>query len=540
MSPVAASIERTATPVAPGPRRVFLSTAKWLLLFLAALAGLYAVYGGVNITFFRAENGGYERVVSQGWPVIRAQLFKDLVTSHGGHYTPLFFWFELGSTVLCGTSALCWRLRQLTILALLLLALCSFFGQAASRYLSARTRWLLALGLSAPVVLSPRIIGFVGWPIESGQLLWALFTVLSLGWLSKVAFEMTDRDLPLRPLWISLAFGYASMHMLGLGLATMAGWFAAYAVLLLTAWQRGLPKPLWRATLLPGAVGALLTTVHAVLMKRLIAAPAPGLAPVPPAPPLPHFMAEALGYTIHLLVSCLRALWSPDALTPPVNGQLDVEWPYGLATLLLLVVGGLWAWRHYRARPTPPALCGLCWYSFSLVALFFYLLLTFTRVYRSGGGWIIYLLGDRYLWPPAILLLGFAGAAVLGLRLRDRLPSVVVGLLLLGGTLEGNPSSISARLRRSCGLGRPCLTRRLGGRSPRWPSNCGGRACRCRTFLSPGWCVNTATWIFTLTRPSCGAPPRSRRASISVGCRPGNLPRSFGRSCCALPPSWAS
>ena len=458
--PVAARDWRSARAVLAGPAVALLGT----------LAFLYAVYGGVHMVFLRAESGGLLADVQHGWPSVRQRLHDYLTTSHNGHYTPLFFSFELLCTVLCTTHEAAWRLRQLTLLTLLALAMMTLFARTASREADRVARWSLAAGLSALFLLTPDMVSMVSWPFQSGQLIWALFTVLSLAWLGRAAAQVAEGEVQARTLGASLAFAYVSLHILGLGLATLAGWFTGWAVLFLAGWRQGMPTHRLRLLGIIGLGGMVLTAAHLALMVLLLPPDTPigaaGSVTAPTTHPFSwHFAAETFGYTITFLFGCVRSLWSPNSWLSPNVVMMSRDWPYGLAVLGLLAAVGVGGWRAYRVRPTAAGLRALCWYGFSLAAFVVFVLLVVVRMHQDNGNWTIYLVVERYVWPGAILLMGFAAAGASLARVRDRWTAVAVGGTLLGGATLWATSSTSARSCPTSGPGRRCRTRTPGGRS---------------------------------------------------------------------------
>ena len=406
-------------------------------VFLGWLALLYLVYGQVHILFSRNENCWLEMDVQEGMPGIFAKLRFAFTNSYNGHYTPLFFCLELAYTALFGISEAWWRFSQLFMLALLAVALMELFDLPAQQISHRRTiRFWVSFGLTAPFIFSPLIIDFEGWPFESGQVLWAALTVASVTWASKAILESKDGKVSMRALSISFALGYGSLHILGLGVSTMAGWFAVWFVLLFDAFQRKLPAAYLQRLGVVGGIGMVVTIAHGSLMFLLLQKPA-----VPPpyaALGFRHFIFQSLGYTSNLLVDSLRALWGADGWPYPHGEFLPQDWAYGLGAILLLATCGSFWFLSHRARPAPTTLCRVCWLIFSFASFCMYVLMVGVRILKGEGPWMNFLLGPRYLWVAALLLFGAISSFASLLRLRDVRLTALLSLLLAGSCISGN------------------------------------------------------------------------------------------------------
>ena len=416
--------------------------------FLVALALMYLVYGRAHMLFFRAESGWLLIEKQRGWAGLLDWTRFVLTTSYSGHYTPLFFVPEILWTFVCGTSEAWWRLRQMAAMAVVALGLWSFFGEVAARVSAHRVvRFWLAAVPSALFLFSPVVIELVEWPFMAAQLLWAALTLLSMSWLGRAAAGAGDGEVPLRPLGISLAFAYASVNIFGLGLATMAGWCAAWAVLWLEAWQRKTAAASLRRLGRLGLVGAGLMIFHAALMILLLgkplsagarAAAAEQAAAAAHGPGPWRLAGEGLGYVACFVQAVLRTVWSPDDWAGPRTDLLAHEWPYGLGLILLLAVCGVCWYRACRAERSAASLCRVCWHVFSLAGFAVFTLLVVLRIHRGDGTWLNYLVGPRYLWTGAVLLAGFVASFALGLRVRDPLLAAAAGAVLVAASVAGS------------------------------------------------------------------------------------------------------
>ncbi len=413
--------------------------ARRLLLAAGILAACYLVYGRLPLSLLRAESGIYlnRGANSPGeWLGFAATRFTR---SYSGHYTPLAFNVELVCATLFGPAEAPWRLRQLIYLSFFVAAALAFWGQAAAWLgLSGAGRRWFQLGLTSLFALSPLLIELVPWPFMGMQILWATTTTLSLLWIGRALDgQAGGGEASLRALGWALAFAYGSLHCLGLGLATMAGYVAVVAVLLGAARVRRASAAYRRRLALLGGSAVALALAHGGMM---IFAGRPG----PPRAgfaggPLELFI-QGLGYVSCCVFACGRSLWSPNAWAMPRGDLLAQEWPYGAGVVLLALLYACQLWRDWRAGDGDDnrhALGRLCWHVFSLAAFGIGVLLIALRVW-GGDQWIGYLLGTRYLWPLAVLLSGTLGSLVSHLRWRDRALAPAFGALLTGVCALGN------------------------------------------------------------------------------------------------------
>lgn len=426
-----------AAPRPPG--RAWAATRRGGLTFLGLLVVAYAVYGRVNITFFRAENSWVAMYAQQGWPGFRELLHFAGTTSYFGHYVPLFFLVELVSTVICGIHESLWRVHQMAALVVLMWGLLSLFGQVTAGLTESRVaRFSLQAGLAAPFVFSPLMIDFVSWPFEAGQILWAGLTAFSLSWFTRAIARGENGEVSIPALGISLACGYGSMHLLGLGATTMAGWCAVWAVLFLDALLGRARGVYLRRLAIVGGIGIGLTAIHGGIMVLWL----PKAAPVVAAhvkPALHSHVAQTLGYTSCLFFDSLRSLWSPNGWPYPKTDYFGKDWAYGLGSFLGFAACAVGWFVAQRRHPSAAGLTRVCWQVFSLAAFTLYVLMVSLRVRRGeGGDWLSYIIGPRYLWPCALLLIGFFASYASCLRVGNPALAAWAGGLVAGTCILGN------------------------------------------------------------------------------------------------------
>ncbi len=421
------------------PRSPLSLWTRRLLLAAAALAGCYLIYGRLHISVLRAESGVYLERGAASAAELLGFAAANFARSYNGHYTPFAFDVELAWAALFGPSEAWWRLRQMIYLSVFVLGAFSFWKTIAGRLGAAPCgRLCLGLGGAALFVCSPLLIELMTWPFMGMQILWAGMTMWSLRWLQEaVAEEAGDDGVSFRALGISLAFAYGSLHCLGLGLATMAGYIAVVGLLLGVAWVRGARAAHFRRLVCLGGLAVALAVAHGCMM--ILTLP-PEMSRARSPGDLIALLGQTLGYVACVVFACARSLWSPNAWPWPHIDLLAHDWPYGAGALLLasLYLWHLWErWRAGAGGGDGRTLGQLCGHVFSCAAFGFGVLMIAGRVWK-GEPWLGYLIGSRYLWPFSVLLAGTLGSLALHLRLRDRLAAPALGLALAGVCATGN------------------------------------------------------------------------------------------------------
>jgi hypothetical protein len=358
------------------------------------------VYQHTQSNFLRAESGWY-LFLSQSTPAIQHGFEKDALTkSFYGHYTPLAFLAEFATAKLIGTHAAFWKWRQITVLALLATIL--FLFARTSGYalqISRPIANLSAAGLTAILIFQPQLRDFIAWPFMILQLFWLLFTVMAL--LSLV--QMARRPAEILWPWLATGSAYASLHCLGLGIATVTATAAALSGIWLGTRHR--PTPTLPKKSVPLFCMIAIASLHAIFMLKF-ARPVEAIAPSSGPDPA-SFLVAALSFIPNYLFATLRNLFSTGEL-PPSAWQSTLDWPYGLA--ILLVLGFLVSSAFFRAlrEPSERNRARFCLQTFASVSFLMMIALISIREWREPSlqGFEGYLTGSRYLIPSTFALAG--------------------------------------------------------------------------------------------------------------------------------------
>ncbi|HWM25154.1 MAG TPA: hypothetical protein VNP98_10040 [Chthoniobacterales bacterium] len=378
---------RSLTPRVVAFLGIFLSW--WILTAL--------VFDDTQSNFLRGESGWY-LFLSHSAPAVQHDFEKALLTkSFNGHYTPFAFLAEFATAKLIGTQAGFWKWRQITLLALLATMLFLFVRNSGAAFQLSRVRAsLCAVGVTAVLIFQAQMRHFIAWPFMVLQLFWLLFTVMALTSLVQMARRPAEKLWP----WLAGAMAYASLHFLGLGLATVAATATALAGTWLGTRRRD-PSNASRLTA-PLLSMIALATLHAVVMLGLSWRPA-----ITPAPrwELISFVTEALGFLSNFALATVRNLFST---SPPGAWQNPHDWPYGLAILLGFgfLVGS--AFLRLLKEPTARNKIRFILQAFASVSFLTIVALTAARQWHEPSplGFADFLSGARYLIPSTFALAG--------------------------------------------------------------------------------------------------------------------------------------
>jgi hypothetical protein len=358
------------------------------------------VYHHTQSNFLRAESGWY-LFLAQSTPVVQYNFEKDALTkSFNGHYTPVAFLAEFATAKLIGTHAGFWKWRQITVLALLATLLFLFARDSGyALQVSRPIAHLSATALTAILIFQPQMRDFIAWPFMILQLFWLLFTVMALLSLVHMARRPGETLWP----WLAAGSAYASLHCLGLGIATVAATVAALAGIWLGARYR--PNPALPKISAPLLYLIAIAGLHATVMLKLTR-PAEAVASFPGWDPASFLMA-ALSFIPNCLFATLHSLFSTNE-RPPSGWQSTLDWPYGLA--ILLAFGFLVTSAFFRALREPSERNQTRFFlqTFASVSFLMMIVLISTRQWRepSPQGFMDYLAGSRYLIPSTFALAG--------------------------------------------------------------------------------------------------------------------------------------
>jgi hypothetical protein len=390
-----------------------------------------AVYRNTASNFLRAESGWF-LFLSHSSPAVQQGFKKALLTKNfWGHYTPFAFLAEFETAKVVGTNGAFWKWRQITLLALLATTLFLLVRRSGAAMGLPRVQTIFSAGaLTAVLVLQIQMRDFIAWPFMIMQLFWLLFSLCALMSLVRMAQCPAETKWP----WFAAAAAYASLHFLGLGLATVGATAAAMIGIYLVR-RRGLPSQAARITT-PLLSLVAITTLHAIAMQRFMRAePIPSSAGWKPG----SFLMESLGFIPNLALAALRGLFSTTQLKPEA-GQIGQHWPYGLAILLgaaLLVSAAL-----FRAVREPSVRNETRFVLRSFASVLFLTIIALISIRQwiepSPNGFADYLGGPRHLVPASFALIGIMTELFLLVALLPVLPSGILSLGLGIGAVVGH------------------------------------------------------------------------------------------------------
>jgi hypothetical protein len=311
-----------------------------LLAFALTFVIVSAVYRRVPIAFLRAESGWFLCLSHSDEAAQRAMVRGFFTHSSAGHYTPLAFFSEFATAKIVGTSRTFWKWRQLLVVSAVgavLFALVAALARVLT--LSTTQQLAIALVLTAAVLFQPTMIDWVTCP----------FMVMQLGWLGLSAgalfclAQIFSRAARPRWAWLAAGAAYASLHLSGLGLVTVAGTAAA---LVWFAFRRH--DAMRHQALRSCGLMLIFALIHAAMMLRSGAA----------SPANEQFtdflfaLKYSLGFIFNFVVAGLLsfAFTSPHV---PDAYSIAYCWPLGLALVVFGAVGLAQYLRWVRNRSTP-------------------------------------------------------------------------------------------------------------------------------------------------------------------------------------------
>ncbi len=408
-----------------------ITTFAFIFLAWGLLVGL--VYHDTPSNFLRAESGWY-LFLSHSDPAVRHDFEKMLLTkSSNGHYAPLAFLAEFETAKLVGSRAAFWKWRQISVLT----------AMASLLFLIARTggrvlglpQWnagFAGMAVTSLFIFQPWMREFVAWPFTIMQLLWLLLSLLALASL----VQMSRRPREARWPWAAAGCAYASLHVFGLGLATIA----ATAMVLTGFWfcDRRQPSPGVAPTFRPLLVLGFLTLLHGLLMFTLLSSTQG--TETTACQPLP-FIKTALGFISNFALATLRnSLSTNQQLSGNAPVHLIRDWLYGVSILLgfgLIVAAGLYRCLQENA---PPQRLKFVFRTFAVVSFLSLIALVSARQWYepSAHGFADFLVGSRYLIPASFTLIGLLAELFFALSIAPRLLSACLLTGITACALLGN------------------------------------------------------------------------------------------------------
>jgi hypothetical protein len=413
-------------PLAPG------GTAAGVALTLVFWLALTAfVYRDTQTNFLRAESGWYLLLSHSNAATQDDFIHTALTKSFSGHYAPIAFLAEFSTAKVVGTSAAFWKWRQVVLVAIVATAIHLLTRQAA-RLLNCPPGPHLtatAAAVAALIVFQPNMKDFVAWPFMSLQLFWLLLTILTLAALLQAAVAPDES----RWRWLAAGAAYASLHFLGLGLATVAATAVVLAADIARRWRSGRRSK----DLIPLATLVLVTALHGIVMLTLMRAE---VIPAAPASEPAVFLKSAFAFLPNFAVAAVRGWFS---LAQPMadTSWMRAQWPYGAFFLLLafLVIGVVWFRDLRQTTVSPQSRVRSTLVVFSIVCFLSVAALIAARVLRYPGprGFADFLVGSRYLLPANSTLIGLIIILFVGVakRIPPRLHLALAAIIVLTAVL---------------------------------------------------------------------------------------------------------
>ena len=304
----------------------------------AIVAGCFlavtAAYSRTPMNFFRAEGGLFQFVAHSSAAEQHNYLLWFFERSYHGHFTPLGFWLEFKTIQLAGTCEAFWRWRQIVMLAGVAIAIFVLVREAAKHWRASNyAASCAAAGVVAIFIYQPFMSDLLSWTFLVFQLVWILFSALALFSLLML-IRYPDRK---RWIWAAVIFAYASMHALGLGLATVAATALILATLLFGIARNNLDPFRARKPTIVLALSLLIviSLAHALCMILLNGPPAPagsrtlGMSAIP--------VLRSFGFVALDFFSSVQSLFVSGVFALPNNETIAAAWPLGLGMLVLAV-----------------------------------------------------------------------------------------------------------------------------------------------------------------------------------------------------------
>ncbi|HVF73114.1 MAG TPA: hypothetical protein VM940_16040 [Chthoniobacterales bacterium] len=383
-----------------------------LLFFLVAFVLAALVYRRAPTAFLRAESGWYLAMSHSDETTQRTAVRNFFTGSYGGHYTPLAFLSEFTMAKFAGTSRAFWRWRQLLAVAAVGAAVAGLVIAITQRLGLSRAHQLAGAGaLGAITIFQPAMVDFVTWPFMILQLTWLGLSIAAL------YCSIRTVSAPRASIWPWLAAGaaYASLHVSGLGLVTVA---ATAGSLLWCAFIAGEASRRERLRLIwPCAAVVLLALLHAVMMLHPMAvAPAVGRSAS-----LASTVQLGLGFIFTFFLAGLRSFTFLTTAVPHA-ASIAYCWPFGL---LLVVGGSAGIYRYLRRtlleRTLPRTITALLLVYSAIGFAATVALIAGRQMITGPDSWVVlpyFTVMPRYVIPLQFLFLGpvIAGLAVLAQR----------------------------------------------------------------------------------------------------------------------------
>ena len=408
---------------------------RWLqigLLVLASFAVIFVSYKRLNVEILRAESGLFQ-MVAHSPRETQVDFFRSFwTTSFHGHYTPLAFSAEFFFTKWAGMRGSWWRNRQLALGVGLAVALFAFV-RAAFPIPEKETpvvAWAVAGGATMLIIEQPVMREFLQWPFHIFQLVWM---ILALALATAVARLPALRDRN-KSIYLIAACAYASMHVLGLGLALVIATLAVFLTIMLGTRIGRFEsfRSHTKALAIASVILLALAGAHTACMFALA-------EQQPNAETIYRFTwRHFFGLTG----------WFPWSISLNIFGKRDGpkwsaelisnSWPLGLVVTAAIFFFVCFALRRGCARSAERRDSGALLAVFSMVMLLSMLIMIAKRELDEPSERALrgYLTGPRYLYPFTVAWLGLTLCAILSVPVL-KLRVVGVAFLIFGFTAVG-------------------------------------------------------------------------------------------------------
>jgi len=392
------------------PGRFILSVFGYALFF-----GILFRWNGIHIQMFRAESGVF---LTAAWDENLQFFLHDFILKpYNGHFTPIQFTAEFIQARLIGVSERIWFVRQMLVVGLMATVLNKLFSSLIELSTpSSSSSKITAIALTILFLMQPAMMDLVSWPFMSAQLL--CITCGACGLYKLLQFCKTQK---FSAAAASAAFGYASMHFLGVGIAFSLG---TLFTLSLIAWVYNAKKNVWVTIFALG----LLTCAHALVMMQgstqLMAQEVP----------IQTSILRIGALFIGLIYRGAQSLWATGYYPwPNVSAYVNDAF-YGLTLILTLAVTTISLFTQYCRGSRTDSIIPFALVSFTSTSLIMFCMLPVVRSRDVADPHIIdaYLFGTRYLIFASFFIISpiafFAGKIVSYLRYYQALPAIVMAI----------------------------------------------------------------------------------------------------------------
>lgn len=360
-----------------------------VVIVSSLLIAAYSHLIGLNMMPFRGESGLF---IAQSWGHGDHLAFiKPMLThAYNGHFAPLFFGMEFVQAGWFGADEHYWFARQMLVLGLLSTSL-YLLNRSALAFTSVHPRACAVIAglVTMAFVVQPTVLELTTWPFMAAQLL-----CLACGAMATSNLLNSVRTGETKPIYRALAWGYASMHLFGVGFTISVTIIVATIA---STWARRLPAKAYAAA----AVSAIITILHAAIMAQSAKHEA-GEQAVSWGDQVTRMGALYMGS----VQGGARSLWANGRFPWPNPDTYATDAAYGYALLFALVATAIvLLWKGRRDQKPLLVAYGLLAGIFAF-SLGLYSALIVVRLQYSLGNTAInpFLFGTRYLIFPAFFI----------------------------------------------------------------------------------------------------------------------------------------